>query len=741
MTFSSLKKFYETHNAWVLACAAALLMGLVLFSFGGIGLSNNGDFGRVMEASSLAYAEDNVSFVYQSTFRMEFQGESVPEKLWNLLFTLGNTQRYPSIHLVFVRVSLAGNLILNLLTGQALSVYHVEVLGLLYLLCYAGLLFLLFRSFRLSNLGCDLCLKALVLFVLCDEGYLAYFNSLYSEPVQILGLLAMAVFGLRAWRRRGRALWNLLFFFVACLVYGWSKFINLPAAALCAAALGAALALGLEKRYWKWAAGGAGLCLAVLASVYLSLPGWMDYETNFNAVFYGILKDTSPQQQARYLEELGLPQEMAQYANSNYYSARSYPARQSQEFREAFQKVTKFDLLFFYLRHPRHFLSKLDVAMAHSGFLRPFYLSNLGGDSPRLTFAGRFGGWSYLRSQLPVNTWWFSGLLFLSGSLALWRWAVPKGSGKKAYLRGGLLLFALLGAAAYQFLIPIVTNGEGDLAKHMFAFAEFTDLFLLASLFGLGHLLCLLPRPRHPGPVLAAGLAAACCLALFLPKVLYAFGARLPHKGLEPGAYVQLGALEGEPLLWQAVEREEDGSFLLLAVHPVAEMAFDETGDLGSSLWEPSQLREWLNGEFFQTAFSPGEQSLVANRSHRVLLSRGNRDAAQSGNNDFFAFHIPKYSARGIGSAYAREVTDLLCLPDIALLARLSQKGMLSGSPCWMETPYYNNDSMVRTVGKDGYFYMRDAAGPYPVRPLLQLSPHCLPQAGKGSASSPFRLS
>ena len=70
---------------------------------------------------------------------MVFQGDSPLEKLTNLLFGLDGIGTYPSIHLVFMRLSLVGNLALNFLTGQELAVYHVQVLGAIYTLCWAGL--------------------------------------------------------------------------------------------------------------------------------------------------------------------------------------------------------------------------------------------------------------------------------------------------------------------------------------------------------------------------------------------------------------------------------------------------------------------------------------------------------------------------------------------------------------------------------------------------------------------------
>ena len=558
-------QFYDRFGPFLLSALAAVIMALVLFSGGGAGLSNNGDFGRVLSTNSLDYAESAGSFAYEDTFRMVFQGDSAGEKLWNLLFNLDNTAAYPSIHLVFVRASLAGNLALNVLTGQSLDTYHIQVLGLIYLLCYAGLLLLLFRSFKLPSLWCDLLVKLAVLFVLCDEGYITYFNSLYSEPVQMLGLLSMAVFGLRLLSRRGSPGWNAGWYFLSCVVYGWSKFINLPAAALCALGMGAVLFLRAEKKYRKWLCGGAAACVAVLGAVYLSLPGWMDYETNYNAVFYGVLKDTTPEQTEQYLSDLGLPDYMAEYANSNYYMDRVAPARESEQFRADFSQVSKFDLLFFYLSHPGYYLEKLDVAMAHTGFIRPYYLSNLDGTHPRLTFAGRFGGWSWLRSQLPVNTWLAAGLITAAGCWALWQAAAGRKGAGRDKRSAALLVLTLLGAMAYQFLIPTVTNGEGDLAKHMFAFAQFIDLLLLLLLAWLGYRLSVPERAGRPAAVLAGGTAGALCLLLAVPAGISLVRERLPHDNLEAGAYVQLGTWAGKPLLWQAAEQQEDGSWLLLA--------------------------------------------------------------------------------------------------------------------------------------------------------------------------------
>lgn len=755
MKNSSWKTIYEKYNALLLALAAAVLMAVVLFVDGGTGLSNNGDFNRVMITNSLAFAESRGVFAYEDTFRMVFEGSSSAEKLSNLLFSLDPIDSYPSIHMVFVRLSIVGNLALNLLTGQPLDTYHIQVLGLIYLFCYAALLYLLFRSFRLPHIGLDLLFKLGCIFVLCDEGYITYFNSLYSEPVQILAFVSMAVFALRCLTSQGRPGINAAVYFLSCVVYGWSKFINIPVAALCILGVGAVLVLRGEKKRRRQLIGGGLACIAFLGAVYLILPSWMDYETNYNSVFYGILKDATPEQQSAYLSELGLPQSMAEYADSNYYMARVAPARQSEEFHNAFSRVSKFDLLFFYLRHPGYFLQKLDVAMAHSGFIRPYYLSNLDNTYPRLTFANRFGLWSALRGALPFNTWWLSLLIITASSLALWAVMVKK-SAKPSRLQFILLLLTLLGSMAYHFIMPTVTNGEGDLAKHMFAFVQFIDLLLLFLLACAAFACCgVLSAVRRSGkkpplfvrfPALSLALALAVIFGTY-PFLNACFPTLATGSAVSPEEWnssnvrwtagrqdetrttlvaskrIAFGSWEGRPIYWQVIDHM-DGKIVLLASDPVAVCPFsaDPAGGDGSNFWPDCELRAWLNSTFLDNAFTPEERALILTEEHRVLLSGAYSSEAVSGYNDFFAFHVPAWSDRGMADAIALNVTDTVRLPDIALLADISRAGRLRGETCWMETPYYNNGSMVRILGGDGYFYMRDASDSCAVRPMIVLS-------------------
>lgn len=717
-----LERGYRRFGALVLSLLALGVMLCTLFWGDNIGLSDSGDFGRVFDTCALEGS--SIPYCYQENYRMVLRGENFFSQAAHLLFSLEGVSHYPSIHLVFVRLSEVGNLALNYVTGADPAVYRVSVLGALYCLCMAALLFVLFRSFSLKRPGADLLIKGAAVLVLCDVGYVAYFNSLYSEPVQVLGLVAMAATGLRCLRLRDHPVREGVWFSLSCVLYGCSKLANLPAAGLCALCMAALLCLrGRGRGRWLPALGG-GLAAALFLTVFLAVPGWMERITNYNAIFYGILKDVDEVRQEEYLQDLGLPEEMKVLAGTNYYTEQADLYKENAEWLAAVSEVSQFDLLGFYLSHPGRLLEEQTVAVAHSGAIRPFYLGNLGPQSPRLSFSSRFSLWSALRVRLPLDTWWFTGLLVLGGVLCLFLllWRRERAS-------FFLLAVAFLGALFYQFVIPIVTNGEGDLAKHMFAFVQLMDLLLLLLLGGLLHLCC---RLRFPALTGAGVVAAALALALLTPVCAQWREEHRGHGGtLESGAYLSLGKT-----VWQVAEMSAD-RLTLLAADPVEERSFSQEGEFGSNFWETSDLRKWLNGEFLDR-FSQEERALLLTGENPYVLAQGRRDAAVRGSRDFYCFHVPRFSDRGLESAWTGVTTDTVVLPDIGLIADLSRRGWQIAGDYWLETPYYSNSSMVRLAAEDGYLYMQDANTLHGVRPVVYVKSDIEVVSGSGSKNEPY---
>ena len=75
-----------------------------------------------------------------------------------------------------------------------------------------------------------------------------------------------------------------------------------------------------------------------------------------------------------------------------------------------------------------------------------------------------------------------------------------------------------------------------------------------------------------------------------------------------------------EPLSWLVLD-EKDGDLMLLSVYGLVPKAYHAPAREAVT-WETCTLREWLNGEFFETAFTPEEQEAV-------LLTLVDNSAAQ----------------------------------------------------------------------------------------------------------------
>ena len=85
---TGLAEGYRRWNGPVFGILALAVVLYVLFAGDDVGLSNNGDFSRVMYASSLSYGERVPSHTYADAFTIDLSHGSWPANLVSLLFGL-----------------------------------------------------------------------------------------------------------------------------------------------------------------------------------------------------------------------------------------------------------------------------------------------------------------------------------------------------------------------------------------------------------------------------------------------------------------------------------------------------------------------------------------------------------------------------------------------------------------------------------------------------------------------------
>ncbi len=707
--------------------ALALILW-TLFAGDGIGLSNNGDFGRVMRAASLSFGPRTPSHTYVDTYVIDLSHGSALANVASILFGATGLGSYPSVQVALVRLSVVANLVVNKLLGWEMSTYHIQVLGAMQAVMYAAGIGLLASQIRLRWIWQDAAVKLAALLVLCDIGYVAYFNSFYGEGLEHIGLVWCAAMLVRVLRPdRVPTGWDGLWCVLCAAVYGWAKFFNIPLAILALIVLEGIVLVRSGKRRALALGGGAA---ALLLAVWIAVPGWMDIETNYNAVFYGVVRGVDRATAERYLADLGLPEELADYRDTNYYLAGVVDSLEERGLLDEAESVGKADLVKFYLTHPGRLWEQAELTALHCGMVRPYYLANYGAGHPLMTCSARMSLWSAVRDWLALDS--LGGCAAVTAAaLAM---AVWLGRRRMRPLWLALLLLALLGALCYSFLLPVICNGEGDFAKHMFPYVELTDLLLLACLA-----LALDRAERSRTGAVCPLLGGALALALILPPAWSAAAGlwrdSQSHPAPEAGAYVVLGSYEGQPLTW-LITGETEAGFTLLCADESISLPFD-TAD--GNDWASSTAREWLNGDFL-AGFREDELALIRETDHPVILPDALRDTAERGDLDFACSHIAVLSDRLWERAWQVSASDRVRLPDIHLAASLAREGYdIAGRPWWLDTPYCPSGVLTRYVGADGHVYFGEANVPRVLRPVVDIG-KTPALSGSGSRGDPFIL-
>lgn len=681
----------------------------VLYAGDNVGLSNNGDFRRVLLANHMQFADDTDNqYLFKDSYTMDISGDTTWQRLGSLFATSQEEVEYTSPHFAFIKVSKLLNYWNNCITGQPAETYSLWYLALLYSLVLGAAAWFLVHDFQ--KLSSRVAAGALFLLIFCDAGYILYFNSFYGEAVQYVTLLLLVGLLLHL-LRKPKSYAVLVLFFITLYLFAGSKLANIPYAIL--TALFSLLFFLLEKdvRFRGILSGGVCITVAALLVLYTSIPAWMDYDTTYQSVFFGVLK--SSQTPVQDLEELGLEPELAVLQNTHAYM-NDYPLDiHSEEFTQKFyEKTGKVSIALFYLRHPVRLIEKLSAAVQNSASIRPPYLGN--SSAVRMGQTARYSLWSDIRLStrlLYTPLFVLPFLLLLSiGTLAVLVIQIYKRrTCSRRAMAASALFLLLLGGIWIALAVPIVGNGEADLSKHMFLFIHLLDILVAALLAAfLLHLRQIAAAAARHIPPLTIG----CVLVIAM-----AAGLKIYTNHASALQTFTLGTYEGSPIVWEILDQKPDGSVQAVSKQVLTIRPFDTTGQHGSNLWSESSLRQWLNGAFLEN-FTAEEQSRLQTAENRIVLSLPYADRSEGGDHAHFWTGVPDTAAFLRESAYYQTVTDkvsLLTLDDY-------QRGgfhRAAGKPYWLADSYTGNGEMVRYADKYGFAIYCDANQPLGVRPVI----------------------
>lgn len=652
-----------------------VLCFVVLYGGNNVGLSDNGDFRRVLLMNNLEYKnETDYYYLFKQDYIMDIEGESFGEMVKSAWETNKQSEIYSSPHFILIKLSKVMNLAANCISGKDVTNYNIAWLAGMYILMLSTAAWCIFTFFQDKQKLMQAAVFILFILIFCDEGYILYFNSFYGEPLQYVSVMLMFAVGFMIYKRP--SIPKVVCFFVALYFFSGSKLVNIPYAIIVSLLAISIAFLRRDKLFKIGVIISAAASIVFIINLYADIPEWMQRDTTYQSVFFGLTKGSDDP--AKDLRELGVDEKYAVLVNTHaYMDEAEYPIDVStyQFQHEFYDKVSKSDILWFYIKHPARLFSKLCLSIESSAYIRP---PNVGNSSEKIMeMSGKYSLWSNIRILLkfmyqPVVV--FAIMLILTLYIAFVNVFVIR-SRKNGNIHKRIYMICafdvLLIGLWLNLILPIVCNGEADLAKHMFLFVNYIDILFAVLIIGMFTM-------KRENIIIALMVIASLTAVFYIS----------PSKQT-----VIFGTYKGKPIKWEIAEVLNDNSLILITKDCVSERRFDGT----NNTWESSELREWL-ADGFLDEFTEEEKSRIIPVTNEVILSGNDKNLAVAGDHT----HYWNFTKDRVGdlskTAYHYYLEDLVYIPTLDMLEKLG-----NGKSYWVLCPYAGNEKMERYMKYDGY--------------------------------------
>lgn len=700
------------------------------------GLSDNGDFGRVITPNNIVSTDStNASFFFQNEYIMDISEDSFFYVIGELFQeNFYQEYDYTSSQFIFVKISKVLNYISNVIFDNAIENYNIAFLSILYILIFAFSFLLFYKAFRTDSRIKNVLILIIFSFIFMDLSYIIYFNSFYGEALQycsfmlMTSILAYTIQGFRNQERPTKLTYVLLtIFFIFAYIFSASKAANMPISIIFCIA-GIIVCIFSTKKLTRCFLVAVGICSIFFNCYHLSqTPQWMTDVTNYHSVFYGVLRNSDNIYDD--LDYFDIDRRYSYLANTTGYINEYQQDIYSPSFQSAvYENISKGKVLGYYLSHPGRFIEKTNLSLENARFIKPIYLGNYtdNGENNKLEQNNNFSVWSNIRQAFNITSPTFF-ILFCIGIVGyiLVSIILYIRTNKRNQILGSTMLYesnlpsvllyaTLLLSLMFALFIPFMANGEADLQKHMFLFNNIYDVLIAILLVGLVTNISKLLALAKKNFLFRIGSCLTIytiVFSLIMSVSLYTF-AGTPVKEISFGAY------NNKVIVWDIL-KETDDTLLLISKKPIDKMPFDTNN---SNFWKNSSLREFLNNDFYNS-FSDIEKKRIIPTNNQILLSEGNKALKDVGCMPYYLTPFPEYQDVQINSYYQTQSTDNVFLLNVFEYNQYIVDNCINTKKNMVFlTPYANNNNMIRYIGNDGYIYINDSNLDYSIYPCITIS-------------------
>lgn len=449
-----MKNKLSIHDIIFFVITAAIFIYAVLSS-PAHSIADQGDFERVMRPCGLDFP-DAYSF-YDFAYRF-----------YKLSFTKTDLLLYiPRLLMIIPTTSFILPTAVARLICMPFGAFDVRILAAVMFLWYDLVCMLILRRADFRSASRRYVFTAFFILIFFNGINLTLFNSLYGQSVMLCGFATVFLGGLMLFDGKSAIKKRTIIFFTfaSCILLGAKLQCVVFVPILAAAVFVAARKSGFKKT-------GIICILFILwygVGGYVINGGQLNTDTQYNSVFYGILKDSADP--AADLRALGLDEDMAPDAGKHAYldaSQYSFVPRTEIMHEKFHSKMSNGKLIKFYITHLHRLIGAMQTT-SESAFYNRIDLGTFeekyGFEAQKSDY--RFDLWENIRASFGGSLLFIIAVwcLFFAMAVVLIRRKNPL----------GFAFAAILLMGALQYPMPYMGNGAADISKQLFLFNTVFD--------------------------------------------------------------------------------------------------------------------------------------------------------------------------------------------------------------------------------------------------------------------------
>lgn len=468
--FNKINNVFSRINYPILAVILVFTIGIItLFINPIVGMADNGDFYRIINQNNIYHLNKDYSDVYFGYFNKDYG-----------IYQYNNdsAKMIISTQSIFIQIALFLN---NLFRKD--YIFDIRFMAAIFLVIHAIASYFIIKVLT-NKLTCwkyKMIITLSFIFIFCDTGYLAYYNSFFGEAVNTCCfLIAIGILLYAIEFNKLNFLFLSLFGLFSFLFFGAKQ--QLAPVGILIAFIFIQIGILKSKKALKYFCFLSSIFFIVSAGIfYKSIEGDFIYSNTYHSMNRGmLLYEDDPD---KVLGQFNINNQYSLLQGTNFFEGVPLiDPKDESLIEDYYKKYPLGKVLIYYAKNPSAFTKVIRFGFKNAYSIRPKVMGNFekSANKPFGMQSRFFTLWSTFKDQyLPKNLGFSIGViliyLYISGNILI---KAIKRKDINEVLKQEYVFYIFL-AGLSQIVISVLGAGDADLSKHEFMYNISFDFILI----------------------------------------------------------------------------------------------------------------------------------------------------------------------------------------------------------------------------------------------------------------------